>query len=155
MNASPLFTILLQTKTWLRWLAVYFWASLYAFIKQGRKKTAMKSNENNTVALCDCPQSYLCSSVFMWPWGERGIGCKRDVCDLHLFLSLSQCQSLRVLQIYNDASHEAETPQWTPPILCSSCIHSWCNIVLLRTQTNHVVCCAQVLGLKKKIITIF
>lgn len=80
-------------------------------------------------------------------WARHG--CKRDVCDLHLVLSLSQCQSLRVFQIYDDASHEAETPQWTPPILCSSCIHSWCNIVLLRTQTNHVVCCAQVLGLKK------
>lgn len=80
-------------------------------------------------------------------WARHG--CKRDVCDLHLIPSLSQCQSLRVFQIYNDASHEAETPQWTPPILCSSCIHSWCNIVLLRTQTNHVACCEKVLGLKQ------
>lgn len=63
----------------------------------------MKSNENNTQALCDCPQSYLCSSVFMWPWGERGMvvrGTYAIYTSFLLFHSVSLSESFKSIMMH-------------------------------------------------------
>lgn len=107
MNASPLFTILLQRKTKAKrgcGGSLFTFGLLYTLsLNREEKKTAMKSNENNTQALCDCPQSYLCSSVFMWPWGERGMvvrGTYAIYTSFLLFHSVSLSESFKSIMMH-------------------------------------------------------